>query len=168
MSDSWGRNIMGLHDPNHRVWNDCMLGIHDAGLYSWVLVTLAVMGLDHGPHFDVTGFLLSQTIAGKGAPAHRTHHSARAAWAKLLRPALHPVPFTNSRKCSCRAGIYFRPGGGSRLFVLFTKHVVEKIAVNGFRRNLCAAHDGGASLHCCPVTLIVDLSHPLGPGRNQQ
>ena len=49
MSDSWGRNIMGLHDPNHRVWNDCMLGIRDAGLYSWVLVTLAVMGLDDGP-----------------------------------------------------------------------------------------------------------------------
>ena len=50
MLDSWGCNIMGLHvHPNHSIWNHCMLGIRDAGLYSWVLVTLAVIGLDHGP-----------------------------------------------------------------------------------------------------------------------
>ena len=26
MLDSWGCNIVGLRDPNHRIWNDCMLG----------------------------------------------------------------------------------------------------------------------------------------------
>ena len=45
----WGCNIMGLHDPNHRIWNDCMLGIRGAGLHSWELVTLAVIGLDPRP-----------------------------------------------------------------------------------------------------------------------
>ena len=54
MLDSWCCNIMGLHDPNHGIWNDCMLGIRDAGLYSWVLVTLAVIGPDHGPWKNFT------------------------------------------------------------------------------------------------------------------
>ena len=49
MLDSWGCNIVGLHDPNHRIWTDCMLGIRGAGLHSWELVTQAVIGLDHGP-----------------------------------------------------------------------------------------------------------------------
>ena len=44
------RNTPVFQDrPTIRIWDDCMLGIRDAGLYSWVLVTLAVIGLDHGP-----------------------------------------------------------------------------------------------------------------------
>ena len=36
----------GLHDPNHRIWDDCMFGIR-TGLHSWEMVTLTVTGLDH-------------------------------------------------------------------------------------------------------------------------
>jgi hypothetical protein len=49
MLSDWGCNIISLFDVNHRTWNDCCLALRDAGVYSWVLVSLVLMGLDHGP-----------------------------------------------------------------------------------------------------------------------
>eukprot|EP00971_Amphidinium_carterae_P220765 4382944-Amphidinium_carterae.1 len=41
--------ILLLSDQSHRCWNDFQLALQDSKLYSWTLVTICLLNLDHGP-----------------------------------------------------------------------------------------------------------------------
>eukprot|EP00971_Amphidinium_carterae_P347707 6489836-Amphidinium_carterae.1 len=41
--------LLLLVDQSHRCWNDFQLALQDSKLYSWTLVTICLLNLDHGP-----------------------------------------------------------------------------------------------------------------------